>query len=682
MSKRIMQIPNFQEKLLHGGDYNPEQWLDCPEIIEEDIRLMKKAGINCVSVGIFAWAKLEKEEGKYDFDWLEEVIQRLFENGIYTILATPTGAIPPWLSAVHEEVLQVNEYGVRNYAGDRHNFCPSSPIMRKKMKEMNARLAEKFGAHPGVIAWHISNEYGGNGREAACHCMHCQKAFREWLKQRYGTIERLNKEWWTAFWSHTYTDWEQIHSPSVIGENVLHGLKLDWRRFVSWQLLEFAKEEIAVIRKYSAYPVTTNMMGFFKPLNYFEWEKELDVIAWDNYPYWHSEENELGIAAEAAAGHILMRSLKKQPFLMMESTPSVINWRPVNTLKRPGMHELSSIQAIACGSNSVQYFQWRKSRGSCEKYHGAVLDHRNSSSSRVFADVCRVGTRLQQMSKAVSGTYNDAKIALIFDWENWWAIEDAWAVQNKLDYKELFCRYFRPLWEMGIEVDIQDMTCDLNSYQIVIAPYNYMYRGDYADRIRTFVKNGGCYVTTCWSGETNESDLCFTERHPLQDVLGICPEEIDACNEYWKNQIRYEGKTYDVTGLRALVHAETAEVLSVYEEDFYKGYPALTKNNYGKGSAYYIASENEADFLKHFYQNILLQAGIQCEFQASMPEGVVVSGRSGCGKRIWFLQNFNRTEAKVMLKRPYLEVEKGKYLNGILEMKSFSCYILEEETNL
>ena len=247
MKEIITKYPH----LLHGGDYNPEQWIDCPKVLEEDIRLMKEAHVNCVSLGIFSWAKLEPEEGEFHFGWLRRIIDHLFENGIYTILATPTGAMPHWMTAKYEEVRQMGPDGVRNLPGRRHNFCYTSPVMRKKMKKINHELSRHLGNHPGVILWHISNEYGGNGSDASCHCPHCQQAFREWLKEKYKTLDNLNHAWWTTFWSHTYTDWSQIHSPVPNGENGLHGLNLDWKRFVSHQIQDFCKEEIHAVLKYS-----------------------------------------------------------------------------------------------------------------------------------------------------------------------------------------------------------------------------------------------------------------------------------------------------------------------------------------------------------------------------------------------------------------------------------------------
>lgn len=681
--KREQALPDSVQ-LLHGCDYNPEQWLEHPEVLEEDLRLMKRAHINCVSLGMFSWAFLEPEEGKFALDWMEEIIGRLYENGISTILATPTGALPRWLSGKYEEVLQVNELGMRCLPGDRHNFCPSSPVMRERMRAVNERLSERLGSARGVIAWHISNEYGGNGRDASCHCPHCQRAFRAWLRARYKTLDALNRAWWTGFWSRTYTDWEQIHSPGPLGERVLHGLNLDWRRFVSDQLLSFCREEIEAVRTYSRLPVTTNMMGFFKPLNYFAWAEALDFISWDCYPYWHGEEDESKTACEASAAHSLMRSLKGRPFLMMESTPSVINWRPLNTLKRPGIHMLSCMQAVAHGSDSVQYFQWRKSRGGCEKFHGAVLDHKNGANTRVFQEVREVGERLEELSPLLCGKGKRAEIAMVFDWENWWAVEDAWAVDNGLDYRQEFFRYYRPFWELGIDVDLIDMERPLEGYRLVIAPLNYMYRGDYAERVRAFVQGGGWYVTTYWSGEADGSDLCFLQEHPLADVLGIRPEETDAPGGRWRNRVSYLGSPYDTEGLCALVHAEGAEVLAVYEKDFYKGFPALTRNRFGRGQAYYIASQNGEDFIKSFCRELLRERGISNGFAGELPRGVTCTRRG----ELWFLQNFNAECVSVAADGRFCEVPgvcqeeaaRGEGTDGgggqAFRLKPFSCMIL------
>lgn len=665
------------EKMLHGGDYNPEQWLDREDILKEDIVLMKKAGINCVTLGVFSWSMLETEEEKFKFEWLESIIDRLYDEGIQTILATPTGSMPHWLTNAYPEVMQVREDGRRNLPGLRHNFCYTSVKMREMTRNIDSRLAEMSLRHPGISMWHISNEMGGNFSDGACHCEQCQKAFRRWLKDKYGTLEQLNQAWWTIFWSHVYTDWEQIHSPVSNGEILLHGLNLDWRRFITHQMTEFLKWEIASVREYSDLPVTTNFMYFFKPLNYYKLQEELDVISWDSYPFWHKEKDEVPMAVKAAAHHSMMRSMKKSPFMLMESTPSVVNWRNNNPAKRPGMHMLSAMQAVAHGSNTVQYFQWRKGRGASEKFHGAVLDHRNGADTRTFREVCDVGLRLERIGEWVLSSCNQPKIAMIFDWENWWALEDASGPRLDMNYPKSFIRHFRAFWEAGIDVDIISMDYELKGYHIVIAPVNYLYQKGYAEKVERYVEEGGTYITTYWSGIVDETDLCFIGEHPLHKVLGIRQEEIDAPGEAFRNSIVYHGKRYEIGSLCEVVHNESGQIIASYEKEYYAGYPAVTVNSYGKGKAYYLAAEFEQDFLNDFYGECAKEAGIENPMKAKLPYGVTVSERKG-ERNLIFLQNFNDKEVLVETAVTYIEAGIGSPCTGEIKLAPFECKILME----
>lgn len=662
------------KNMLHGGDYNPEQWLDCPEILEKDIELMKKGHINCVTLGVFSWSVLEPEEGTFRLGWLREIIDRLYESGISTILATPTGAMPHWMTAEYPEVMQVNADGKRNLPGKRHNFCYTSDKMREKTRIIDGKLAEMFGKHPAVLLWHISNELGGNFGDGSCHCEACNLAFRKWLKDKYKTLDNLNKAWWTTFWSHIYTDWDQIHSPVPNGESLLHGLNLDWRRFVTYQMTDFSRWEIESVREYSALPVTTNFMYFFKPLDYYELHKYMDIVSWDSYPFWHKNKDEVPAAVKAAAAHSMMRSMKKAPFLMMESTPSCINWRVLNPVKRPQMHMLSSMQAVAHGSNSVQYFQWRKGRGSFEKFHGAVLDHKNEDNTRTFRDVTEVGKRLENIGKGVLASCNQPKAAIIFDWENWWAVEDAAGPRLDIDYVKTFLMHFHAFWEAGIDVDVINMDYDLEQYGLVAAPLNYLYKDGYAQKIEAFVRKGGSYVTTYWSGIVNETDLCFTGNHPLEKVLGIRQEEIDAPGEEFRNHILYQSNSYDTGGLCEMIHAETAEVLSFYEKEYYKGYPAVTKNNFGQGEACYLAAEMEQDFLNLFYKERAEEKGIKNPLSEKLPYGVTVSVRKG-EKDLVFLQNFNDGKVSVKEIGEWTDFDTGESIKGDVELLPFECRI-------
>ncbi|GMA57404.1 hypothetical protein GCM10025858_19070 [Alicyclobacillus sacchari] len=444
---------------------------------------------------------------------------------------------------------------------------------------MNHRLAERYSFHPAIIGWHVSNEYGGE-----CHCPLCQDAFRAWLKQRYGSLERLNRAWWTTFWSHTYSDWSQIESPAPHGENQIHGLNLDWKRFVTAQTVDFCRHEIAPLKQVNPQlPVTTNFMGTYPGLDYWQFRDVLDIISWDSYPLWHRDRTLVDEAMRTAMIHDLNRSLGGgKPFLLMESTPSVTNWQPVSKLKRPGVHVLTSLQAVAHGADSVQYFQWRKSRGSSEKLHGAVVDHVGTANTRTFRDVTDVGDMLQKIGE-VAGTSPEPKAAIIFDWENRWAIEDAKGPRNiGMHYEQTVMAHYRSLWELQIPVDVINMDCDFSRYKLVVAPMLYMLRPGVADRLRAFVHAGGTFVTTYWSGIADENDLCFLGGFPgpLRDVLGIWSEEIDALYDGESNRVEScPGNILGLSGsykayeLCDLIHAENADVVATYQEDFYADRP-------------------------------------------------------------------------------------------------------------
>ncbi len=669
------------EKMLHGGDYNPDQWLEYPDILEQDILLMKKANVNCVSLGIFAWTALEPEEGSYQFDWLEAVIHRLYREGIYTILATPTGAMPHWLTSKHEEVMQVNHHLVRNLPGKRHNFCYTSPVMREMTRKIDTSLAKRFGTQEGVILWHISNELGGNFADASCHCPLCQEAFRTWLKEKYRTLDALNAAWWTKFWSHTYTDWSQLHSPVEQGELYLHGLVLDWKRFVTWQMRDFYLEEVKAVKKYSnGLPVTTNMMPFFQYLDYFKFQDAVDIVSWDSYPFWHSATDEIDVAVSNAAFHNVMRSLKKEPFLLMESTPSMTNWADICTPKRPGLHELVSMQAVAHGSNSVQYFQWRKSRGSSEKFHGAVVGHDGTGDTRVFKEVSRVGARLRNITDAIYSTCNEARIAIIFDWENWWAIDEAQGPKKEKAYLQRVLEQYKPFWEMGVDVDFIDMDQRLDGYQLVVAPVLYLLKAPFIDKIKAYVREGGTYVSGYWSNMVDENDLCFLGGSPLDPVFGIRVEEIDAPSVFYQNSVSYKGTYYKTGDLCEVIHADSASVLGRYTDDYYQNTPALTKNTYGLGQAYYIASRNEYRFYQEFYSDRLKELGIERGLGEILPYGVTVTKRVG-DDTLYFVQNFNRTTKTIILNREYSILETGEIIANSLVLSPYECIILKSGNN-
>lgn len=687
MSSKFPPISSKIPQMLHGADYNPDQWLKYPHILEEDIRLMKLSHSNVMSVGIFGWVALEPEEGVFTFEWMDQLLDRFAANGIYALLATPSGARPAWMSSKYPEVLRVDENGIRNLHGARHNHCFSSPVYREKVKIMNTKLAERYSSHPAVIGWHISNEFGGE-----CHCDLCAEAFRGWLQQRYGTLDALNDAWWTTFWSHTYTDWSQVDTPTRRGERAVHGMNVDWMRFVTDQTVDFCRKEMEPLRAINPeLPITTNFMLDFEGLNYWKFADMLDMISWDAYPTWHSLESDSELAAWIGFNHDIFRSLKGgKPFMLMESTPSMTNWQPVSKLKKPGMHLLSSMQAVAHGSDTVQYFQWRKSRGSSEKLHGSVVDHVGHEHTRVFKDVTDVGHALTKLEDVV-GTTVKPEVAIIYDWENRWAVKDSQGPRNcGIHYEETARKHYRPFWELGIPVDIIDSECALDSYKIVIAPMLYMVRPGVGEAIEKFVENGGTFIATYWTGIVNESDLCFLTGFPgpLRKTLGIWSEEIDSLHDGETNRVvMSEGNALGLSGeyeaheLCDLIHLEGAEALAVYGEDFYAGRPALTVNRLGKGKAYYVASRNKEPFFTDFFKTLVEQEGIRKVLDTELPEGVTAQLRGDGESDYVFVSNFTPQEQQVVLDdHSYEDVLNGGQVGAALALAAYDVRILKRKS--
>lgn len=677
--KKYSPISKKFPHIIHGADYNPEQWLNYPEIIDEDMRLMKLAGCNAMSIGIFSWAKLEPEEDVYDFSFLDYIMDLFQKNDIKAILATPSGARPAWMSKAHPEVLRVNADRTKNIHGLRHNHCLTSPYYRQKTQKINRLLAERYKDHPSLILWHISNEYGGE-----CHCPLCQDAFRQWLKNKYkGDLDLLNREYWSAFWSHTYTSWEQIESPSPIGETCVHALNLDWKRFITDQTMDFMKSEIAPIREITPdIPVTTNFMGTCPDLNYFKFKDIVDVISWDNYPKWHSMPDDVYIGCHTAFHHDLNRSLKGgKPFMLMESTPSCVNWHEVNKLKRPGMHTLSSLQAVAHGADTVQYFQWRKSCGSSEKFHGAVVDHCGHENTRVFREVSSLGKALSQMDEII-GTYVQSDVAVFYDWENRWAIDDLQGlIKSKKNYLETCINHYYPFWKNGVNVDIVSYDSDFSKYKLIVAPMLYMLKPDTIDKIKNYVQNGGTIVCTYVTGWVNENDLCYLGGFPadgLKDVFGIWAEEIDTLYEHDQIIVDAENsKGYKAIDYCELVHVNTATVLAEYKSDFYIGLPAVTCNKYGSGNAYYIAFRDKGDFTVDFYEYLISDLHLKRSIDTVLPYGVTAHTRQDGENTFIFLENFNNHTENISLPdKNYKELYSGKHLTKSITLDAYETKIV------
>ncbi|HIS61206.1 MAG TPA: beta-galactosidase [Candidatus Scybalomonas excrementigallinarum] len=663
------------EKVLYGGDYNPEQWSE--DVWEEDMRLFALAGIDIVTLNVFSWASLQPDEHTYCFEKLDKIMDLVEKNGLKVCMATSTAAHPAWMAKKYPDILRTEFNGMKRKFGSRHNSCQNSPTYQKYSVLLAKKLAERYKDRKCIVAWHVSNEYGGE-----CYCENCEKAFRVWLKDKYKTIEELNRAWNTAFWGHTFYEWDEIVLPNLLSEHfaenrtTFQGISLDYRRFNSEGMLHCFKAEYEAIK--SVIPdakITTNLMGFYKPLDYQMWANEMDFISWDNYP---ANEDPY---ARIAMNHDLMRGIKGgQPFVLMEQTPSVTNWLAYNALKRPNVMRLWSYQAMAHGADAIMFFQMRRSIGACEKYHGAVIDHVGNENTRVFREIAKLGEELKQLGSKTLGSTMDSKVAVVVDWDNWWALEYSAGPSCDLKYLDEVFGYYRALEEQNYSVDLIGVNDDLSKYEVVIAPILYMTKGSYDEKIREYVKNGGTFITTFFSGIVDEHDLVITGGYPghLRDILGIWVEEIDALPAGTTNAFTYEGKEYEAKLLCDIMHLEGAKALATYEKDFYANTPVLTVNEYGKGKAYYVGTRSSEDFYQTFLKERLEEKGIQPVLEVE-GVGIEATERIKGDEHYLFVLNHNDTEGTFVMPKAKVDLLTGRtYTKGeVVTIPAKEVMILE-----
>ena len=660
-------------RILYGGDYNPNQWPK--EIWEQDMVYFKDARINSATINVFSWAKIQPAEDTYYFDELDEIVEMLSKENYDIILATSTGAMPAWLYKKYPEVARTDYFGRHHKFGQRHNHCPNSLVFQKYAKALVEKLAERYAHNPHVTCWHISNEYGGE-----CYCENCEKAFRVWLKNKYGTIEAVNKAWNMEFWGHTVYDWDEIVLPNALGDGMENGtdtafagLSVDYRRFMSDSMLENYKMERDVVRRYNPDTIiTTNLMGTYKFLDYFKWAKEMDIVSWDNYPSYNTP------WSFTAMSHDLMRGLKDAPFMLLEQTPSQQNWQPYNSLKKPGQMRAQSIQTMAHGADTVQFFQLRRSVGGCEKFHGAVIGHVGHNNTRVFREVKQLGEELERLGTSTLGSVNQADVGIIFDWDNYWALDYTSGPTEDLKYVDQIHHYYKFFYDNNIGVNMIPVDADFSKYKIVVAPVLYMVKEGMKEALTKFVENGGILITTFMSGLVNESDNVHLGGYPgpLRELAGVWVEEIDALAPEQTNTITFtDGTRMSCNLLCDLMHLEGAQLLASYDENFYAGMPAITKNTFGKGCTYYIGTNMGQEGIDKVLKMATQQAGVHPVVKE--PTALEVVCRKTANSTHYYIFNFKETE--IVLPDQfvgYTDLLTGKKVESGMRMKHYDALLL------
>jgi beta-galactosidase len=624
-----------------GGDYNPDQWQE--QIWAEDVRLMGEAGVNLVSLGIFSWSRLQPREDAWDFGWLDRVMGTLHEGGVRVDLATATASPPPWLSHAHPEMLPVLADGVRLWPGARQHYCPSSPVYRSASAKLVEAIATRYANHPALAMWHVGNEFGCH--VAACWCDVSAEAFRRWLVHRYRTLDELNAAWGTDFWSQRYSKWEEILPPRRTPTWPNPSQQLDFMRFSSDELLQCYELERAILAKHSpGIPITTNFMQFFKPLDYWKWAEREDIVSDDVY----QDPLDPEVAMGAAMAGDLMRSLGRgRPWVLMEQTTGRVNWRDVNVPKAPGQMRLWSFQAIARGADGVMFFQWRQSRAGAEKHHSAMVPHGPVATSPTWHEVVRLGAELRRLDD-VCDTRVPAEVAIVFDWESWWALELPSKPSGLLRAMDQVRAYYRHLFAANITADFAPSVRDLSSYKLVLVPNLYLLSDDAAANLNRYVSNGGNLVMSGFSGIVDDREHIRLGGYPapFQEMLGLRVEDFLPLGPDQVIPVRFQDDS-ETTGTiwSELVDPGAAEVLATYDGGTLKGKPAVTRHRFGTGTAAYVSTVLHEKAMAVFLTSTWKLAGVASI--VDLPPGVEAVRRQGEGRSFLFVLNHHDTETLV-----------------------------------
>jgi beta-galactosidase len=658
--------------MIYGGDYNPEQWPE--EVWDEDVRLMREAGVNLVSLGIFSWAKLEPRPGEYDFDWLDRIISLLHEGGVMVNLATATASPPPWLAVLHPESLPVTQNGVLLHPGARQHYCPSSAAYKERAAELVRRMADRYKDHPALAMWHVNNEYGCHVAE--CYCETSAEHFREWLRTRYGDLDALNEAWGTAFWSQRYAEWGEILPPRSAPTFANPTQQLDFRRFSSDALLELYEMEKGILRQATPeIPITTNFMGFFKPVDYWKWAPREDLVSDDSYPDPSDPEAHIG----AAMSRDLMRSLGDgAPWVLMEQTTVRVNWRRRNVPKRPNEMRLWSYGAVARGAEGIMFFQWRQSKAGAEKYHSAMVPHVPTENSRSWREVKQLGAELGSLDELL-GARGEAETAILLDWESWWALELDSKPSAAVRMREGRYSFYKPLYEANVPVDFAHPGSDLSSYRLVIAPNLYLVTDDSVDNIVRYVSDGGTLLMSFFSGIVDGRDHIRLGGYPapFRELLGLRIEDFVPMATRESNRLdTLDGESYGCDMWADLIHLEGAESQASYTEDFYADTPAVTRNVFGEGVAYYLGTRPEKRYTKSLLQRVRQEAGVRPT--AKVPPGVDAVRRRTEDASFLFLLNHNQEAVEVRLPNPAQDLLTGTEHRSNLVLNPLEVAILKE----
>jgi len=647
-----------------GCDYYPEHWPE--ERWEKDARMMKEARFNVVRMAEFAWAKLEPKEGQFDFNWLDKAIEILAQHNIKTVLGTPTATPPAWLATKHPVILRVNKWGIRTSFGGRRAYCPNSRIYRTYSEKIVSKMAEHYKDNENVIGWQIDNEFGGDREKGLCYCEQCAAQFRQWLKGKYETLDKLNQEWGTVFWSQTYTEWEQIPLPRGLETAHNPSLLLDYRRFISDSYISYQKLQIDILRRICPHKfITHNFMGLFNAIDYYKLAEPLDFVAWDNYPNLRfTGENKSSV--KVSLSHDVMRGLKEKNFWVMEEQSGPSGWQCVDSNPYPGEIRLWTYQAIAHGAEGILYFRWRTSRFGTEQFWHGILDQSGTPRKR-YEEVKKTGQELKRLSDKLIGLEFPREVAMLTSYDEQWAFEIQ-PNNPKFNYQEHFASYYQLLNVWNVPVDVISIQGDFSKYKLLIAPALFLINNDLLDNLKEFVEKGGILIVTFRSGIKNWNNVVFDQPLPakLNDLLGIEIVEYNSLSSMQKGKL--ELIYPEIKPLQGecdtwcdIIKCRGAEIVGRYMESYYKNEACITINRFGQGCAIYIGTNPSPEIKKCLLRWAIEKSGVKPSFQADS-ENIEVVLRRKEGKDYLFFLNHSEKSHQVKLDQSCVELlERREY---------------------
>jgi beta-galactosidase len=634
--------------LAYGGDYNPEQW---PEAVqEEDLRLMREAGVSLVSVGIFSWASAEPRPGEYDFGWLDRVMDRLAGGGVAACLATMTASPPPWLTTRHPEILTVRADGSTIWPGGRQHYCPSSPVYREHAVRLVTEIAGRYAGHPALAIWHVNNEYGN---VVPCHCDVSAAAFRRWLADRYGSVEALNDAWSTRFWAQGYSSLEEVLPPRSPAPFTNPAQELDYARFTSDELLAcFLAEKEVITRLTPDVPVTTNFPPSLRPVDQWRWAPHLDVAGYDAYP----DPADPDAVPGAAFAYDVIRSVRGgQPWLLMEQAPGAVNWRPRNAAKPRGAMRLWSWQAVAHGADAVMFFQWRQSRGGAEKFHSAMVPH-GGPETRIFGEVCALGRELSAARFLAGAPAPRADVALVLDWASWWALDGPAHPSSDVRFLDAARAFHRPVYDAGVACDVIPPDADPSGYRLLLVPNLYLTSAETGRALSRYVEEGGTLVMGFFSGIVDACDRVHPGRYPapFRRMLGLSVEEFHPLADGERAGLsRGSGTLWSEE-----IHLEGAEAVERFTTGVLAGEPAVTRHRFGRGEAWYLGTRPDPATTRDLFDRVRAAAGVG-PVLPGLPAGVQARARRTGDGTAYVLLNHGAEAADVPLPEPMRDVLSG-----------------------